>query len=96
MLISPLKHLGFKIDTFVVRLFLTLQYVEYLATEENKQKLSFEQLDVIEQSKDSLPLPEIITFVIMPLRMADKLAVGFLILIMVCLLVMKFSFLRQW
>jgi len=96
MLLSPLRYLGFKIETFVVRLFLTLEYVEDFAMQESHQKLSFEQFDAIQQINESLPDQGVITFAVMPLKMTDKLFIGIFIFIMMSLLVLNFSYLRQW
>lgn len=88
MLLMPFKFIGLNIERFAARLMLTLDYVEELAV---KDSYSFNQLDDIHVSIESLPLQANVTFQRLPFNLIDKLLLLLLLVLFVFMIYRGFS-----
>jgi len=80
MLFRPFRFLGLNTEKFAARLLLTLNYVEELASQNNR-KFSFKQLDEIHASVESLPREGIVYFQKLPFKLIDKVMIFFAIVL---------------
>lgn len=76
LLLMPLKYLGVNVERFVVRLSLTLQYVEDFAMRDDRKKLNFEQFKTMMLVEERLPDSDVVDFEHMPFKRMDKLLAG--------------------
>ncbi len=71
ILLSPLKFLGLNVKRFAVRLLLTLDYVEELASQQ-QHKFSLNQFDDIYLTADEQVADKVIVFESLPFNFLDK------------------------
>ena len=88
MLLKPLKHLGLNVEKFAVRLFLTLDYVEDFAVQ-NQHKFTFSHFDTIYLAAEDLPVNKTVTFTPIPFKKIDKLMIAILAVIIMTLTLLE-------
>jgi len=88
MLMRPFKYIGLNAERFAVRLFLTLEYVEEFASQEN-QKAGFDQFDRIHQATENPSLGKHVTLAAIPLSNNDKLLIVVFVSLVLTLLILS-------
>lgn len=88
ILFSPLKYLGLDIRKFTVRLFLTLEYVELFASQNNNQ-FSFQQFDDIYSTTTDEITERVVVFEELFFDALDKVMILIFIVSVVGLLVLR-------
>ena len=90
VLLSPLKCLGFNVQTFAARLLLTFDYVEDIARS-NKHKLTFQQLVDIHTNADDLHIDKVVVLQALPYNILDQLLIVVFIVVALLITVFKVS-----